>query len=85
MSPYNYPLCDSFNLRLIYWPLNRIYHDLFRVAVQYLHSCPKNVTDDCHDRVVWGGAEFLSHEISKIAFSVRSNFISFMNTKTWKY
>ena len=68
-SPYTYPLCDSFNLILIYWPLNMRYHELFRVAVQYLHSCPKNVTDDRHDRMVCGGAEFLPHEISEIALN----------------
>ena len=50
-------------------PLNMRYHDLFRVAVQYSQSCPKNVIDDRHHRVVWSGAEFLSHEISKIALN----------------
>ena len=36
-------LCDSFNLRLIYWPLNMRYHDLFRVAVQYEGHFRSNV------------------------------------------
>ena len=71
MSSYTYTLCDSFNLILIYWPLNMRYHDLFRVALQYLYSCPQNVTDD-HGRMVCGGAEFFSHEISEITLKEKA-------------
>ena len=64
MSPYTHPLCDPVNLRLI-----RDIMTCLESQSNILHSYPKNGTDDRHGRVVWGGAEFLSHEISDIALN----------------